>query len=165
MKRGDIIEFKRQGFVSTILGGVLKLFERDWDGWGWHLAIAWLQVGDLGWHILEATEDGVETNFYFNSWLKDEVRTYKWLDKVPSQKKMNKFLEGHLNKKYDVVIYFWTTLQYLIRHYFNHRIPRLLDDRFTCWELASEFCDEMGKPWESRYDCPMITDFLKVAKP
>ena len=162
MKRGSLIEFKRKGPVSFILGGILKLFERDWDGWGWHLAIAWEKAYD-GWYILEALH-GVEANYYSQHYLDYNTRSYSWLDKVPTLKKMQVFLDSHINKKYDVAIYFWTTLQYLIRHYFNHRIPRLLDDRFTCWELVFEFCAEMDKPIGSKYDCPIITDALSAFK-
>lgn len=162
MTRGDIIEFKRQGFVSALLGGFLKLFERDWDGWGWHLAIAWEAAHD-GWFILEARH-GVEINYFPNRFLKENTRFYRWLSVPPTMRKMNKFLSEHAGKSYDVTVYFWTALQYLIRHYFNHRIPRLLDDKFTCWELVFEFCDIMGKPVSSKYDCPILIDFIKAVR-
>ncbi len=160
MNRGNIIEFKRKGFISWFLGGLLKLFERDWDMYGWHLAIAWEKAYD-GWYILEALAFGTEINYYSNKFLERNTRCWKWLDEPPTTKEMGEFLESHINKKYDVVIYFWTTLQYLIRHYFNHRIPKLLDDRWTCWELVADFCESMGKPIQSRFDCPLITDILR----
>lgn len=159
IKRGYIVEFKLRGFAFRVLASLLKFFERDWDKWGWHLAIAYEKSGD-GWYILEARAGGTEINYYPNFYLKEHTRSYQWLDKEPRKKRMAEFLALYQGKKYDVAIYFWTTLQYLIRHYFNHRIPRLLDDRFTCWELVSEFCEHFGKPIESKYDCPMITDIL-----
>ena len=162
MDKGYILEFKRQGIVSTILGGLLKLFERKWNGWGWHLAVIWERTYD-GWYVLEARHE-VEINCYTDKWLRANTRNYKWLDSPPENEKFNKFLEDHTGKSYDVAIYFWTALQYLIRHFFNHKIPRLLDDRFTCWELVFEFCEEMGKPIGSKYDCPIITDFLRVVE-
>ena len=163
MKRGDIVEFKREGIASAVLGSVLKIFERDWDAWGWHLGIAWEETNG-GWYILEALGSGVETNIYLDEYLKENTRNYSWLDDEPSQQKLLEFLTDHLNQKYDVAVYLWTSLQYLVRHFFNHRIPRLLDERWTCWELVFEFCEDMGKRIGSKYDCPMITDFLKAIK-
>lgn len=159
MKVGDILEFKRSGLISGVLGGLLRMFEPDWDFWGWHLAIVW-QRSYLGWYVLEARH-GVEINYFTNKFLKENTRAYKWLEESPTKDKMGEFLTSHVSKSYDVLIYFWTTLQYLIRHYFNHRIPRLLDDRYTCWELVAEFCEVMGKPCQSKYDCPIICDMLR----
>ena len=163
IQRGYIIEFKRTGLTSAILGSLLKLFERSWDGWGWHLAIAWEQAYD-GWNILEATEDGVEINYYSDKYLDENTRAYQWLTKVPSRKAMGEFLKSHINKKYDVAIYFWTALAIIIRHYFNHPIPKLLDDRFDCWELSAEFFAEVGEPIQSKYDVIIITDIIKALK-
>ena len=161
MKRGDVVIFKRSGFISFVIGSLIKFFEKWWDFWGWHMAVVW-QEAHGGWYILEAMGQGVKINYYTDKFLAEKTRIYTWLDEEPTEEKMGKFLAGHINKRYDVAIYFWTALQYLIRHYFNHRIPRLLDERFTCWELAFAFCEEMGKPIGSKYDCPIITDFLKV---
>jgi len=147
--------------ASWFISRALKLFERWWDGWGWHLSIAWKKAGN-GWYILEATGDGVEVNFYRNKYLFTDTRIYQWFATPPTRKVMDKFYREHIGKKYDVAIYFWTALQYLFRHFWNKRIPRLLDDRYTCWELVFEFCDEMGKPLGSKYDCPIITDFVKA---
>jgi hypothetical protein len=137
------------------------LFEKDWDGWGWHVGIVW-QRGLSGWFILEAVGAGVRINYYEEATLNGRVRTHRWLEEEPAEEKMNDFLAGHIEKKYDVAVYFWTALQYLVRHYFNRRIPRLLDDRYTCWELAAAFYDAMGKPAHSKYDCPMLPDMLRT---
>ena len=163
INRGYIVEFKRKGLLPAILSKILRLFERDWDGWGWHLAIVWEEskLSD-GWYILEALINGVEINYYSNEYLSDNARIYKWLEKAPTKKALARFLQSHITRKYDVGIYIWTTLQYLMRHYFNRKIPRLLDERYTCWELVFEFCEEMGKPISSKYDCPLVTDFLKA---
>jgi hypothetical protein len=161
VKPGFLLEHKGGGWAAKILGFLLKIFEPSWDGWGWHLSIAWEKdVG--GWWILEATGDGVEVNYYDNDYLFTDTHIYKWFDKVPSLKKRDDFEASHIGKPYDVAIYFWTGIQYLIRHFFNRRIPRLLDDRFTCWELVFEFAEQMGKPIGSRYDCPMISDFCEA---
>ena len=161
LKSGYIIEFRRKGFTGIVLGGLLKLFEPSWDGWGWHLAIAWEKGYQEGWLLLEATAGGVMCNFYEDCFLERNTRSWKWLDEIPTRAKKDKFFETHILRHYDIASSFWLVVQYLIRHYFNHRIPRLLDDRFSCWELVFEFCEEMGKPIASKYDCPILIDLLK----
>lgn len=163
IKVGDLVEFKRHGLVGAVLGGLLRLLDRKWDGWGWHLAVIW-EKSDLsdGWYIMEALASGVETNYYSREYICKQCRVYHWLDQEPTEEKLAMFLKEHLNMSYDVAIYFWTTLQYLIRHFFNRRIPRMLNERFTCWELVFAFCEDMGKPIGSKYDCPMINDFIRV---
>ena len=162
MKPGDIVEFKRSGPTSFILGNLLWLFEHWWDKWGWHLGIAYRPDRSGGWYILEATDTGVNVNYYRVEYIEKNTRCHTWLDQIPTPEQFEKFYHDYLGKKYDVAIYFWTALQYLVRHFWNRRIPRLLDDRYTCWELVFEFCDDMGKRITSRYDCPIITDFLKA---
>ena len=71
-------------------------------------------------------------------------------------------MAANLDCGYDVAVYFFTMLQYLILHFFNHPIPRLLDNRYACWELAFFFAREMGKPIQSIHKYPVITDFLKA---
>jgi len=57
----------------------------------------------------------------------------------------------HLGKRDDIAIYFWTSLQYILRHYFNRRIPRLLDDRqalqrrAACWRISAIFTRRWGR--------------------
>ncbi len=162
MNIGTIVEFRRTGFIAKILGGILKLFERQWDGWGWHLAIVYERAdNDIGWYILEATWPSVEINYYSDEFIWHNCRVYDWFNEPPRKVLLNKFMQEHLGKRYDVLLYPWTTIQYLIRHYINRRIPRLLDDKFTCWELVTEICEYLGKPiQQSKYDCPLISDIL-----
>ena len=163
VRPGYLLEHKGGKFpsVSWFLSRLLKVFERDWNGWGWHLSIAWLQGFD-GWYILEATSDGVQMNFYDNDYLFHDTRIYKWFDEPPSLVARELFYQQHIGKRYDVAIYFWTGLAILIRHYFNRPIPKLLDQRYSCWELIQEFSTEMGKPIVSRYDVVIITDIIKA---
>jgi hypothetical protein len=169
MKRFSIVEFKKGGLVACTIGLVLKIFEPKWDFWGWHLAIVWSQgfsnQGEHGWYLLESIGRGVVLGFHTDRELVSQSRCHNWFDKV-DEVKAKQFATDHLGKSYDVAIYFWTAFQYLVRHFWNRRIPRLLDDKYTCWELVSEFCDDQGKPICSKYDCPMITDILKqLGKP
>lgn len=160
IKAGDILIFKRKGVVSGALGWVLRRFERWWDGWGWHMAIAW-QKGRFGYWILEAAAEGVRVNLIRDDLLKTDIRAYRWLDEPPADEEMEKFMVNNLDCGYDVTVYFWTMIQYLVLHFFNHSISRILDNRYTCWELAFFFTRKMGKPIQSVHKYPMITDFLK----
>ena len=75
---------------------------------------------------------------------------------------MREFFDSHINKRYDVAVYFWTALAIIIRHYFNRPIPKLLDNRFSCWELVQEFTTHCGKPVLSRYDVIILPDMLEA---
>jgi len=163
-RAGDILIFKRSGFASAILSWLLQRFEPWWDRWGWHMAIIHnrtrLSGRTLGWWILESQGQGVGINwiprrdFY-------KIRAYRRLNKKPTQSQLSSFKAKVEGCNYDVAVYFFTMLQYLILHFFNHPIPRLLDNRWTCWELCALFCREMGKPWQPLHRYPMITDFLE----
>jgi hypothetical protein len=157
---GDILIFKRKGFVSGVLGWLLKRFERNWVGWGWHMAIAW-QEARLGYWILEAAGKGVRVNLIKEEVFKTEIRAYRWLGQPASGDDLEEFMVEELTKGYDAAVYIWTMLQYLILHFFNRSISRVLDNRFTCWELAFFFARKMGKPIQSIHKYPIITDFLK----
>ncbi len=159
MKRGDIIAFYGHGILYEVLSRLLKLFEPWWDRKCWHTAIIFLVSPD-GCYLLESQAQGVNINFYQAQDLKD-TRLYRWFDSEPAEIKMEDFLAEHNNERYDVGLYFWTMAQYLIRHFFNHRIPRLLNNRYTCWELVFRLAEELDHPIGSPYDCPLLTDFLK----
>ena len=163
MRAGYIIEFKRKGIVSAVLGGILKLFDHDYDGWGWHVAIAWAKAYD-GWFVVEACALGVKANYYSDKYLERNTRAWKWFETPLLNEQMNKFLQANIDKAYDIAIYFWTSVAIIVRHYFNHPIPKLLDQRFSCWELVAEFCADMGKPIVSKYDVVIISDIVKALK-
>ena len=158
LRLGDIVVFKGEGLTFFFLGWFLKLFERWWDRWGWHTAFL-CGHDERGWLICEALASGV-TVTPLSNYNNHPYRIYGWLDDEPSKVKVDQYLTDTVGKPYDVAIYFWTALQYLVRHFFNRRIPRLLDDRFTCWENVFWFMRQMGKPIKSIYDCPVITDVL-----
>lgn len=164
LQRGDIIIFKGKGPVFNILSTILSLFDKEWrqSPWkGWHMAFISDEVGGA-YTIGESVSKGIT-----EAWLDEtrDLKVYRWLDKEPSRYKVQKFLLDRAYSRYDIGIYFWTMLFYLVRHYFNHPIPKLLDDRFSCWEGAGEFCAEMGKPVVSKYDTFFITDMLKALSP
>jgi hypothetical protein len=164
MKVGDIVLFRGKGFVFSIFNVLLCLLDIFWRKQPkpryWHMGIAWFQ-DRYGWYLIEGYAPVVRLHYYSHIEL-EHTKRFSWLGKSPSEKFKRSFEKKYLGKKYDVAIYFWTMLAYLIRHYWNRRIPRLLDNSYTCWELGDAFCDELNKPWQDEFDCVILTDFLKA---
>ena len=158
---GDILVFKGAGPAWWILSRLLRIFEGWWDSWGWHMAyVSRINREGQVW-ITEGTWP-VSREVLLDE--KREYRVYRVLPQPVDVIKLRQFTLDHLGKRYDVAIYFLTSCQYLFRHFLNRPIPRLLDDRYTCWELCEELTAFFGILWGSRYDCPMITDFLEWAE-
>lgn len=164
MKAGDIVLFHRKGPVSFLLGNLLKLIDKNYNGEYWHTGILWLREYD-GWLVLEALASGVELMYHSTKQLEKEADVFPWLDESPDKDRMQKFFDEYQGKPYDIIIYFWIALALIIRHYWNKPIPRLLDNRFCCWELCAEFFEFMGKPIVSKYDIAIITDIVKAVIP
>ena len=163
LRAGDILEFKGQGILYRVLSWLLKRLEPNWNGWGWHMAFV-SRVTEDEIQIMESTGDGCQLNPLPEG---KSFKVYRWFDEPVDQRKLNLFVSSHLGKDYDAGCYFGTALQYLMLHFFNHRVPRLLDNRYTCWELVFEMAREMGKPIQEaagytmrRY--PLLPDLLAV---
>jgi hypothetical protein len=161
LQPADILEYKRgKGFcVSGVLGRLLQIVDRKYDGWGWHVSIAWVRT-TKGWFILEATSRGVQLNHYTFEYLERTTRAYRWFDEPPDRQEMTDFALAHLGKPYDVAVYFWTGIAILLRRA-GVRLPKLIDRRYTCWELVQEFSFEMDDPIIPREDVIIISDLIK----
>ena len=158
MTVGDIVVFKGEGFLFKVLSGILCLFDSEWrrrEFKGWHVAFV-SRFWDNHPIICEALAGGVTENFLETD---RELKVYQWFDYPVDP---HDFVDAHLGKKYDVAQYLFTSLQYLVRHFWNKRIPRLLDDSYTCWELVAEFARDNGKPFQAIYDCPIVTDIVRA---
>jgi hypothetical protein len=166
IRTGDILVFKRAGPLSFVLGGLLWLVEhliphaKPYDFWGWHTAIV---VENMGHEllVLESIGSGVQYSLVSSSRLGRDIRVYRVLPHAPSVTEMNFAARTFIGKPYDVAVYFWTAAQYLIRHFWNRRIPKLLDGRYTCWELVTEILCCFGVDLVDKYDCPILSDILR----
>jgi len=159
IRRGDIVEFRRKGFVSFILGGILRLLEPQWDGWGWHLGIATDYKDGQIW-ILEALSGGVVENCYQWEELEKRVRVYRWFEHIPEKRKFNRIKQKYLGAPYDVKAYFGVVFWYIIKK-LTGRAFRLHDRQFMCWELVSVVCRELGKPLQDIWEYPLISEIIK----
>jgi len=162
-KISDIIIFKGEGFTFKFLSRLLKLFEKDWDRWGWHMTFISGRNEVTGWMICEMLADGLNfTPLYkYNN---RNYKVYRWFDIEPTGHQMRAWIERNINARYDIIQYPWTMIAFLLRRYFNKPIPKLLNNMWTCWESIFALGYEFGKEIPSKYDCETITDFLKVVK-
>jgi hypothetical protein len=158
---GDIILFDGQGCFFHLLSFLLGLFDKDWRTLKrkpWHVGFI-SRIEDSVVYICEAREPTVRETVLDT--FRTDYQVVHWLESV-DQNKVREFVNKAKGKRYDIAIYFWTSLAIIIRHFFNHRIPKLLDERFDCWELIAEFCDFMNRPIVSKYDTIIITDLVKA---
>ena len=171
VRRGDILVFKRErnpfkSPPSAVLGCALWFMERllplrpRYDGWGWHTAIVISRVRG-SYKILESVGGGVRYGFAPENRIGRGIRVYRLLPSEPDAAVLEKIAQDYLGKPYDVLVYFWSALAYLLRHFWNRRIPRLLDGCFTCWELTFAVMKRLGMTIGSPYDCPMLPDMLR----
>lgn len=164
LRHGDIILFKGSGPVFWFFSLLLCLLEPGWRklNWRpWHMAVAWDKTG-TGWQCFEGYAPVSRLHTYTEAELRGRCRFYRRLDPEPSYLDSQTFLINHVGKPYDVAVYFFTSLGYLLRHYWGKPIPYFMDNRFSCWELVYHWQDDMGQPLAGKYDFPLITDFLKV---
>jgi hypothetical protein len=160
-RRGDILVHKGEGIVFEILSRFLRLFESWWDRWGWHMSFVVLRVMNQL-TIAEARE--LFTGCREITTQTSNIRCYRYFDEVPDLEATSVYLTNSMGKRYDVAVYFFTMIQYLVLHFRNKSLPRILDDRYTCWELVFDYCTEMGKPITTIRKYPILTDFLKEIK-
>ena len=159
---GDIVLFKGKGLIFSILSSILWIFDKEWRSlkWKpWHTGFLTYKHGEY-WELCESLRQGIKlTNL--TDYDPKTYRIYRWFKKEPASDLILKYLGTHLHKKYDIEFYFWCTLSYLFRHYFNRPIKYLLDNRFCCWENIYHFASHCKKPIGCKYDCPLITDLCK----
>ncbi len=164
LRRGDLVLFRGQGFLFSVLGFLVGLFDSAWRKYSpkpWHCAVVVKTVENEPplYYISEAWYPKVRERQFDPT--TEKCTIYRWLDTEPSYTEVDRFLGITEGCSYDVMIYFITALTYLVRHLYNKTIPRLLDDRFSCWEYLADFTFFSGKPLQAFYDVPFITDILE----
>ena len=147
--------FKGAGPVFQILSRVLKVFEPRWDRFGWHVAFVVTPTT-----LCESIGQGVVVSV-LSKYTPEETRCYRWFDEQPKNGDIVRFVGSHLGEPYDIAIYFWTSIAYLVRHWWGRRVPLLFNNSWSCWELLFYFADRMGKPISESYDFPLITTLLR----
>jgi len=163
VRAGDIILCDKSGPVAGVISFLISLFDSQWRSLRrkpWHVRLVVSGYGRTA-IVLEALGPGVEEK-PIDSIPLDKQQAYRWFNEPINANFLKQWVEDHLGKPYDINAYFWTAFQYLVRHIFNRRIPRMLDNRYHCVELVMEFCEDAGKPMASKYDCPLITDLCKA---
>ena len=141
---------------------MLGLFEPSWrkrEWKPWHLAIA-IAPAKGGWVLVEAVTGGVQEKFHTYEELWRDARSYRWLDKPPSRRKVKEFKSLHLGYPYDITAYFGVTFAYLLWKVTGKSF-RVVDTEHLCWETAAAFCRFMGKPLQPIYEYPVICRIME----
>ena len=167
LQPGDILIFKRNARSRTakVLGWVIHRMEHDWDGWGWHTGYISHVLPDGSIETVESLRGrGVESVWYPSFGDLGEVRIYRWLDELDTEL-LETFTAMHLGMSYDIACYFWTSLQKILAQFTHHLIPRIINNRYTCWELVCDMARAMDKPLEPIERYPLIADMERALEP
>jgi hypothetical protein len=147
LRSGDCIAWKGGSIPFHPLSEVLALFDLSWRTRVWH---PWhvgyvVQVQDSEIVTQQAIGTGVHTITYGSAAELGDCKAYRWLkDPFPMAKQIEDFAEAHEREGYDFVGYLWNALGNLDM-YLRHHPFRVVDDRYFCWELVSEFARAMGR--------------------
>jgi len=161
---GDLLLFSRnpENKIAGILARFLRRLDRLWDGWGWHMAYVYDAPIDGSIIIAEAKISiGVQLIKYADHKSLGDVRAYRWIDSLILSE-LKTYTQMHMGCTYDMACYFWTGLQLLVRRLFGILIPRINNNKYTCWELVCDMTQSMGKPLQPVEVYPVITDIVKV---
>jgi hypothetical protein len=159
LRPGDIILFKRgkQDKLGLILSLILKLFYPKWDMWGWHMAVVVWKNGD-SWYFIEATWPKVGVKKLTDI---GEYRVYRWFQKEPCYTEISRFVQDHIDAKYDVLAYVWAALYGILNKRFHINIGKYSNESYYCWELVEEYCECMGKPLTTKNITLLLPDIQK----
>jgi hypothetical protein len=148
--------FKRssRGIAVPLSWLIKKIKEPTWDRWGWHMAPV---VGPD--QIADAQMPKVKIVKLSDLLLKGvEIRAYRVMAEPPGQDCVDIFLEDHIGKRYDGLVYLWTGIRQ-----FASWFPRIIDRWYDCWEVSFDAMDYAGVEIDpSDYNYPFVTDFLKL---
>jgi hypothetical protein len=161
---GDLLLFKRDpdDKVSGLLARFLARIDRFWDGWGWHMAYVYDVPTDGSIIVAEAKIGrGVQLTKYADRDSLGDVRVYRWIDSLISSE-LESYTKKHMGCAYDMACYFWTGLQIVIGQLLGFSIPRINNNKYTCWELVCDMTHYMGKPLQPVRIYPIITEMVRV---
>jgi len=147
---GDIVLCDRGGFLAAALSFLIqKVKEPRWDRKKWHTmpVVGPGLVFDARWPHLKIV--GIDT---FDL---SKLTVWRIMDR-PDPYRVYKFLQTYTGCPYDALVYLWTAIRVFWRSF-----PRILNRAFSCWEITFCFIDEMGADFQSDFEYPFITDFLK----
>jgi hypothetical protein len=129
-------------------------------------------IDDKGLFVFEGTAPRSRIHHYNYDELTNCV-IYRVTDHEITSQFKALMIRRYLHKRYDVSVYFRTAIQYIVLrvieriqhivcpyHKFTMSLPRVLNDRYTCWELVEAIDRDAGIDWCPRSRYPMITDFL-----
>lgn len=112
-----------------------------------------LTILDAQWPKIKLNRVGAEDG--------EGIRAYRIFESPPPNSAIAGFVNDRLGCWYDIVVYLLTAAAILLRPCID--VPRIINRRFDCWEIAFDFCDCMGEDITPSYQYPFLTDFLRLA--
>ena len=160
-KPGDIVEFQHCSFLGNTINWFISLFDKDFDKYGFHLAVFWGHN-----NILEAIPSGVRiTNIQEYIEKSHNFRIWRLLDKETTQKQLNDIAKKYTNIKYDWKAYFWTLFAYLFDNRRQKKNPALTNSAYTCWELVFFILYDLGFSFKGyMWQYPMLNEFNRLCR-
>lgn len=149
-RSGDIVLHDRNGPLAAALSWLIqKVKEPRWNRQKWHMTpvVPGNFVVDAQWPTLRLK--------HIDDFDPKTITVWRVMPK-PSNERAQKFVKTHVGKPYDPLVYLWTTVRV-----FWHGFPRIINRWYDCWEVTFDFIDEMGSDFQSDYEYPFITDFLR----
>ncbi|MCL2474820.1 MAG: hypothetical protein FWF37_01615 [Chloroflexi bacterium] len=156
---GCIAEFQRDFAFWTVpgfLGRIMKLFNRKWDGYGWHVGVVTqVERGSKAIKVLEAQPLGAREvrieNFYDK-----KARNYRFWDLLGRELEKNEvraIIAKYEGASYDFQAYFWTALAMIFG------LSRKDNGKYMCWELVYHIYRDLDAPIAGGdKDRPILTE-------
>lgn len=160
LRAGDFILTQGQGWLFRMVSCFLNIVEPTWRQLVFkplHMAF----VMDGGGSIFEGYFPEARTR-HISDLAPGSYRVYRWFPEPLDPGRVALFVNSRMGTRYDIDCYFWTFWYYLLRGLV--RIPRIINNRFTCWEICADLALWFGRPWHDMYSYPLITNFLKAMK-
>jgi len=159
IKPGCIAEFQRDFAFWTIpgfFGRIMKLFNRKWDGYGWHVGVVTqIERTSKAIKVLEAQPLGVREVRIENFYDKKD-RNYRFWDLLGRElvrSEVRTIIAKYEGASYDFQAYFWTALAMVFG------LSRKDNGKYMCWELVYHIYRDFDAPIAGGdKDRPMLTE-------
>lgn len=162
IRPGDIVLFKGNGFLFTMLSFILSMLDKEWRllKWKpWHVGFIAYQ-DNSEWMICESLAGGITVN-PLSKYDPDKYRIYRWLDETPFIEHVKEYVKDHLGCPYDPLVYLWVIGVTLIDKIFHVNIGVWENESYMCWENVEEFLETMGQPICKKNKTVTISDISR----
>jgi hypothetical protein len=160
LRAGDFILTQGQGWLFQIVSCFLSKVEPSWRRLPFkplHMSFA---IDSRGF-LFEGYFPEARTR-HISELPQGTYRVYRWFSEPLDPGRLAEFIKSREGARYDIDCYFWTFWFYMLKGWI--RLPRIINNRFTCWEICADLALWFGDPWDDMYSYPLITNFLKAMR-